>query len=176
VIVLSGVKFLYVSREGKVYSVPIPKHFVYKAIPELANQSVLEVNLMYETRNRKPWRLFHIGFDRILLDENGQYTLTDEEVNNGLYNFLNFGYTTAEELSKREEPLTIPKAIVVPDTKEKEVLIKYIKQKYPVLWENSPGVLEMSIKSRITGHSELVKMIKEASVLRRKFKYQEDKT
>lgn len=166
---MSGVKFLYLSGE-EVYPIPIPKKFVFKAIPELAKKSVLEINLIYETCNRKPWRLIDIGFDRILLDEIGQYTLTDQEAHNGLYNFLNFGYTTPEELSKREDPSPIPKAIVVPDAKEKEVLIKYIKKKYPLLWENSPEVLERSIKSRTIIHSELKDMVKKASVIKRKLK------
>lgn len=165
---ISGLRFFYISGEVKIYSIPIPKRFVYKAIPELANQLVLEVNLFFETLNRKPWRLLNVSFDRIQLDENGQYTVTDEEVHKGMYNFNTFAYTTAEELSNRDIPLPIPKAIVIPDPKEKEVLVKYIKQKYPALWKNSADVIERSIRSRIASHSELVDMVKKASAIRRK--------
>jgi len=31
-------------------------------------------------------------------------------------------------------------APIVPNTKEKEALISFIKRKYPILWENSPGL------------------------------------
>jgi len=145
----------------------IPKKFVYKAIPEIANQLVLEVNLYFETLNRKPWKLLNVSFDRIQLDEHGQYILTDDEVNNGMYNFTHFAFVTAEDLANRDEPLRIPKAIVIPDSKEKEILFKYIKQKYPDLWENNAAeVIEISILSRKSSHSELVEKVKKASAIR----------
>ncbi len=165
---MSGIKFLYIDGQGEIYTIPVPKKFVNKPIPKLANKSVLEVFLFYETRDRKPWRLHEIGFDRILLDELGQYTLTEEEIHNRSYNFINFGFSTPEELGKREEPLSIPKAVALPTVKEKTALIDYIKQKYPMLWKNSPEVLEKSIKARITAHSELIDMVKKASIIKKK--------
>jgi hypothetical protein len=169
VILLSNVSFkvLYIS-EKEVYPIPIPKKFVYKAIPELANKSVLGVNMIYEIQNRKPWRLINFSFDRILLDENGQYIFTAEESNKKSYNFIEFALVTPEELSRREEPLPIPQTIVIPDAKEKETLIKYIKQKYPLLWDNSPEVLEKSIRSYIAKHNKLKDLVKKASAIKKK--------
>lgn len=167
---MSGLKFLVISREGKVYPIPIPKGPTYNAVPELANQQALVVDLFYETQNRKPWRLLHIGYDRIELDEHGQQTSEDLERHKKLYNFNNFGICTVEQLSKRRGPFSIPEAPDIPTKVEKDALRTYIKQKYPVLWENSPYAIENSIKSRIDTHSELISMVKKASLLRRKRK------
>lgn len=165
---MSGIKFLYITGEGEVYPIPTPKDSVYKVVPKLANESVLEVNLFYETKNRRSWRLIHVGFDRIQLDKYGQYTMTDEETSKSFFNFIHFGFATVKELTEREEPLAIPKAPVIPNVKEKVALISFIKRKCPFLWENSPQVVEQSIKSRQNQHSELISMVKKASLNKRK--------
>ena len=172
---MSGFKFLFISREGEVHPIPAPKGAVYKAVPMLANESVLLVEMFYEVKNRKPWQLIRIGFDRIQLDEHGQYILTTEEMGNKFYNICHFGLASAEELSKREEPVAIPKAPVVPNAKEKETLISFIKGKYPLLWKNSPASIELSIKSRLNSHSDLINLVKKSTVIRRKNKIAVDK-
>jgi len=83
------------------------------------NESVIVVELLYEVKNRKPWQLIYVGFDRIQLDGYRQYLLTMEERGSKFYNISHFGLASAEELSKREEPIAIPKALVVPNAKAK---------------------------------------------------------
>ena len=165
---MSGIKFLFISGKGEVYPIPASKGSVYKAVPMLANESVLVVELFYEVKNRKPWQLIYIGFDRIQLDGHGQYRLTMEEIGSKFYNMSHFGLASAEELSKREEPVAIPKAPVVPNAKEKETLIRFIKRKYPILWGNSPAAVELSIQSRLNTHSDLVNLVKKSTIIRRK--------
>ena len=165
---MSGIKFLFISGEGEVYLIPVSKGSVYKAVPSLANQSVLVVELLYEVENRNPWRLIYVGFDRIQLDGHGQYVPTVEERGSKFYNICHFGLASAEELSKREEPIAIPKALVVPNAKEKDTLISFMKRKYPSLWENSPEAVELSIQSRLDTHSDLVNLVKESTVIKRK--------
>jgi len=165
---MSGIKFLFISGEGEVYQIPASKGSVYKAVPRLAKESVLVVELFYEVENRKPWRLIHVGFDRIQLDGHGQYILAMEEGGSKFYNISHFGLVSAEELSKREEPIAIPKAPVIPSAKEKETLISFVKRKYPILWENSPEAVELSIQSRLNTHSDLVNLVKKSTVIRRK--------
>ncbi|MDR3587524.1 MAG: hypothetical protein P4L59_19765 [Desulfosporosinus sp.] len=165
---MSGIKFLFISREGEVYPIPALKGSVYKPVPRLANESVLVVELFYEVENRKPWQLIYVGFDRIQLDGHGRYILTMEERGSKFYNICHFGLTSAEELSKREEPIAIPKALVVPNAKEKKALISFIKTKYPALWENSPEAVELSIQSRLNTHCDLVNLVKKSTVIRRK--------
>jgi len=45
-----------------VHPIPAPKGAVYKAVPMLANESVLLVEMFYEVKNRKPWQLIHSYF------------------------------------------------------------------------------------------------------------------
>jgi len=97
---MAGTRFLFISKEAQVYKVPIPKDFEYKAIPSLADQDVLEVILHYETRNRKPHKLICVSFQRLSLDNNGQYKLTDDEMNNRSRNFREFALHTPETLSE----------------------------------------------------------------------------
>ena len=165
---MSGIKFLFISGEGEVYPIPVSKGSVYKAVPSLANQSVLVVELLYEVENRNPWRLIYVGFDRIQLDGHGQYLLTVEERESEFYNICHFGLASAEELSKREGPIAIPIALVIPNAKEKDTLISFMKRKYPSLWENSPEVVELYIQSRLHIHSDLVNLVKESTVIRQK--------
>ena len=165
---MSGIKFLFIGGEGEVYPIPASKGSAYKAVPRLANESVLVVELFYETENRKPWRLIYVGFDRVQLDGHGQYLQTMEERGSKFYNIIHFGLASAEELSKREEPIAIPKALVVPNAKEKDALISFMKRKYPILWENSPEAIELSIQSRLNTHSDLVNLVKKSTVIRRK--------
>jgi len=165
----------FINGECEVYPIPASKGAAYKAVPRLANESVLVVELFYEVKNRKPWQLIHIGFDRIQLDGHGQYILTTEERESKFYNICHFGLASAEDLSKREEPIAIPKALVVPNAKEKETLINFIKSKYPILWKNSPEVIELSIQSRLNTHSDLVNLVKKSAVIRRRNKIAMDK-
>jgi hypothetical protein len=165
---LSGIKFLFIGGEGEIYPIPASKGSAYKAVPRLANESVLVVELFYETENRKPWRLIYVGFDRVQLDGHGQYILTMEERGSKFYNISHFGLASAEELSKREEPIAIPKALVVPNAKEKDALISFMKRKYPILWENGPETIELSIQSRLNTHSDLINLVKKSTVIRRK--------
>ena len=158
-----------------MYPIPASKGSVYKAVPRLANESVLVVELFYDVENRKPWRLIYVGFDRIQLDGHGQYILTMEERGSKFYNIFHFGLASAEELSKREELIAIPKAPVVPNAKEKEALISFMKRNYPILWENSPEAVELSIQSRLNTHSDLVNLVKKSTVIRRKNKIAEYK-
>lgn len=158
-----------------MYPIPASKGSDYKAVPGLANESVLVVELFYEVKNRKPWRLIYVGFDRIQLDGHGQYILTMEERGSKFHNISHFGLAIAEELSKREEPVTIPKAPVVPIAKEKEALISFMIRKYPILWENSPEAVEVSIQSRLNTHLYLVNLVKKSTVIRRKNKIAVDK-
>ena len=102
---------------------------------------------------------------RIQLDEKGQYIHSSDD-DPALYNFINYGFATPEELSKRDF-ITIPKAIDIPNSKEKEAIINYIKIKYPNLWKSSPGVLEMYIQSRMEKQAELINLVKKANVIKK---------
>jgi hypothetical protein len=41
--------------------------------PELANQTLLMMQLVDETENRKPYKILHISFENVSFAENGKY-------------------------------------------------------------------------------------------------------
>lgn len=163
---MSGIKWMYISKEGEVFKVPHPKDGMFKAIPQLASQTVLEVCLYYETKDRKPWKMLRVDFDRITLNNNGQY-LSQSETHGSLRNFLEYGLITPEQLSEKQDPWVIPKAPVIPNKIEKEVLIHFLKDKYPLLWQNSPEAIEIAILNRKNVHNKYLSLIRTALALKK---------
>ena len=165
---LVGIRWLYISKIGQVFKIPNPKNLVFKPVPELAGESVLEVSFCYEIKNRKPWMLTKLFFDRITLNSDGQFVMNDQDRQRAFRNFSIFGFATAEDISKRKGPLPIPNAPIIPNQLEKQALINYLKSVYPILWENSPNILEQEIQQRLKMHQDQIDTIKIASLLRNK--------
>lgn len=157
---------MYISSDFRVFKIPRPNDFYYKAIPELSGQEILLVGIIYETLKRKPVRLLAVNFSRFRLDSIGGYTITDEEVNKAMYNFFHFGYSTAEDLAQRDMPLPIPKAPVIPTDKEKEVLYNYFRSNLFALAHEVPRIVEREILSLKETHQEHLNLIKTANKLR----------
>ncbi|EHI98145.1 hypothetical protein CDLVIII_1452 [Clostridium sp. DL-VIII] len=165
---MSGIMYLYVSDKNGAHKIPKPKRLpytystTYKAVPSLANEEVLLVILCYETVNRKPHELDLISFHRARLDENGCYIQDKEELNNSLINFVNYAFTTSDELALRD---TIPIPVApknIPTENEKNALYSYVKENYPNLWTNCPYLVEQNVKSIEKHHNELKELVKEA--------------
>jgi hypothetical protein len=135
-----GTRFLLISKESKAYKIPKPNNSIYKPVPELNNQEVLEVNLIYGTENRKPSELIRILFDRIILDHNGGYEVTWEGDS-----FSKFIHLLSENQNNR---INLPMKPVLPTEKEKTCILNYIKTHLQSLYENAPYILEAEIKQR----------------------------
>jgi hypothetical protein len=163
---VSGIRWLFISNDCRVFRIPKPKNWVYKPVKELSGQEVLEVILYYETRDRKPFKLLRIEFDRIRLDPKGKYVFNDEDRERGMYNFLEFELTTPEKLANSDRPLAIPIAPVTPLPKEKAVLYAYLKGKLPILAKEAPLVLENAIQFAEQTHQKFIKLIKQAKKLK----------
>lgn len=162
---MGGVKWLYISSDEKVFKVPNPKHNRYKAVKELAGQNVMKVMLYYATKDRKPERLLIVQFDRIRLDTEGIYELTDEEMSKVMQNALHFMYATPQQLASNGGPVVLPIAPSVPTAKEKVALYAYLNSKIPSLGEEAPKIVEKTIASLKKVYQEKIDMIKEAKVL-----------
>lgn len=160
---MSGVKWLYISKQNKVYKVPNPKGWKFKEIKEISGQDVLQVILYYKTENRKPKKLEIVEFDRITLDTEGGYELTDAKTNRVLNNVFQFIYNTPQELAKRNVPFELPIAPSVPSTKEKLALYEYLNEKFPDLGKDAPLIVERTINSQKKLHQQKINMIKEAN-------------
>jgi hypothetical protein len=163
---VSGVRWLFISKDCRVFRISQPKNQEYKPIQELAGQEVLEVILYYETKNRKPFKLLTVEFDRLSLDSEGGYVVTDEARRRGIYNFLEFGLVTPEELAKRDRPTAIPVKPVTPLAREKEALYTYLRDKLPMLSQDAPFVVEMRIKSSKQIHQSNIDLIRQAKKLK----------
>lgn len=160
---MAGFLNLCICTDGKIIKVPNVKWDNNKAIPQLSEQKVLHVHIAYDTEERKPSMIIGVWFDRLLLDESGQYTLNKDHPS--LKNFINYGLASAEELCERQGPLTIPLAPIVPTQFEKEALNRYLKNKYPILLKNSPQTIELTI-NRLNGqHRGYIDLVKKANSL-----------
>ncbi|WP_458125859.1 hypothetical protein [Paenibacillus sp. Z3-2] len=144
---MSGSRWLYLSNDLKVHRVPKPKNSKFKPIKELAGQEVLKVHLYYETFEKKPSKLLLLQFDRVTLDSEGSYELTQEEMDKALYNFNEFGFVTPEELAQRDGPLSLPIAPVLPTIQEKNTLYNYLKENLNPLSHNAPYIMEERISA-----------------------------
>jgi hypothetical protein len=165
---LGGTKWLFISKELKVMKISQPNNQVYKPVPSLAGQVVLEVILYYETMSRKPSKLVLVEFDRIQLDENGGYAVNDDERRRALHNFFEFGMTTPEEKAEGDQPLALPIPPVIPAIKEKEALYSYLKLKYPVLAFSAPIIVENKINFSKETHRTHIEFVKKVMKLRNK--------
>jgi hypothetical protein len=162
---MSGIRYLFISNNN-VFKIPTPKDRIYKPIPQLANQDVLEIILYYETINRKPNKLLFISFDRMQLDNHGQYILTQEEINKGSRNFLLFAFQTPEILSKSDKPLPIPSTITIPTKSEKVCLKQYLKEYMPHIYTIGLHIIEKEIQTRNENNIKNIQFVKDAAKIR----------
>ncbi|GAU75433.1 hypothetical protein [Fusibacter sp. 3D3] len=165
---MSGTRFLFITKDLQIYKVPMPRNYIYKAIPSLHNQDVLKVILHYETENRKPSKLVLVSFQRLTLDHNGQYELTNDEIREGSRNFIEFAYHTPESLSETDQPLPIPTPVALPTQLEKDCLKAYIKKNMPQLVGAGFYIIEREVESRKKINLEHKNLVLNASKLRRK--------
>lgn len=164
---MDGSIYLYITSNGEAYKIPKPNYSVFKAIPNLANREVLIATLSYKTLNRKPDILDLVSFHRAKLDSNGGYQITQEEMNYGLRNFINYAFSTAESLAESEEPIPLPIAPSnIPTSIEKNALYLYVKEKYPILWPNCSYLVEQNIKDIEENYLNLKNLVKEAYKIR----------
>ncbi|MFJ8102716.1 hypothetical protein [Lysinibacillus sp. NPDC096212] len=164
---MGGIKWLYISEENKIYKVPNPKNGRFKEIKELSEQDVLKVMLYYRTKNRKPDKLVMVEFDRITLDSQGGYEVTDERNRRMLQNAFQFIYNTPQQLADSKSPFELPLAPSVPSNIEKKALYEFLNQNFPNLGNDAPAIVENAISSLKKIHQKKIDLIKEANKLRK---------
>ncbi|MGI2295570.1 hypothetical protein [Paenibacillus sp. GXUN7292] len=137
------VKLLCVFND-KVYEVPEEKYKSGKMFE--AGSSILEMFLGYDTKNRAPYNLLCIWFNRTTYNPCKQ----DEVIYiyNGLMDELLSSDTLRQNLSNMlgiEVSAPIPRAKpkeVIPSLEELQSIKRFLNKKYPRLLENSPDILE----------------------------------
>ena len=140
---MPGCKYLYI-YENNIYKIPKSRNYTYKPMPKLGNKEVLLIYIYYSTLNKKPYEAGVINFDRIKLDSNGAYIYDEESKRKESYNFMNYFFMTPEMLAK-EKYLKIPRFPAVPTSKEKKLLLSYIKTKYPSFYKSFSLLLNNTI-------------------------------
>lgn len=149
------VKYLYV-LDGVVYEIPISRIKNGEVVNvELAGKTVLMMELIYETKDRKPFKLSRIVFEDIIFDCDGIYNFGDSIASKSIieYAFSGIGMESA--------PLPIPIAPTIP-TEEVISIKNYLNRKYPYLLINSPVAIEQSIAKSIEHHKERINKMKES--------------
>ncbi|MEK3955630.1 hypothetical protein [Psychrobacillus sp. FSL K6-1464] len=162
---MTGVKWLYITTEGKVIHVSQPKDSKFKAIKELAQQEVLRALLYYQTTERKPSHLQLIQFDRITLGTDGAYDERNKENKTQSFDY-SFFCATPESLAERKGPLPLPLVPTIPSSEEIKYLYEYLDKKIPLLKETAPIIVEMTIGRAQRIYQEQINLVNKASELR----------
>lgn len=159
VIAAMGIKYLCVF-DGKVYEIPVYKikdgKFPKK---ELAGQTVIMMEMIYETKNRRPYKIVRIAFDRVSFDENGIYDVRKDAASEVIGVKLEYMYS---KLHKKTEPLPIPIAPVIPTDEEVKIIKQHLQKKYPILYKNSSNAIEEWIREAEEQHKKEIHMMKES--------------
>lgn len=142
--------------DDKVYEIPLTKIKNGKMeAPKLAGKTVLKVELIYEIKNRKPYKPLRILFDKITFNDDGIYEISESSAENQIkleYIFAGIG--------PESSPLPIPIAPVIPSVKEIELLKEHLNRKYPALLENNRYAIEDAINESVEFHKENIGKMK----------------
>lgn len=159
VIASMGIKYLCVF-DGNVYEIPVYKikdgKFPKK---ELAGKTVIMMEMIYETKNRRPYKIVRIAFDRVSFDDEGIYDVRKDSASEVIGVKLEYMYS---KLNKKLDPLPIPIAPVIPTDEEVKIIKAYISKKYPILCKNSSNIIEKWIKEANEQHKKEIDMMKES--------------
>lgn len=163
---MAGLKNLCVFN-GTVYEIPLNKRKDGKIIEtKLSKQTVLNVELVYLTQNRKPYELIRVTFNRITFDNNGVYDVEKAMMTDEFHVEMQYigrkAFEGINSLGEDSTPLPIPRAPIIPSEDEINNLKAFLNQKYPLLMENSPYAIEAAIKKEQERHKERIAQMKKS--------------
>lgn len=88
-----SVKYICINND-KVLEIPKSKIKRGKMLkPELANQTVKMIELIYETIDRKPGRIIRMNIDEVSFDNEGIYDIDDDSVSEKMRVKLEYALT-----------------------------------------------------------------------------------
>lgn len=125
---------------------------------KLANTTGLLTTIVYETKNRRPYKIVRTNFDRINFNENGIYSFSEQILSENFRIKFNYAIGGYDGLST----LPVPIAPELPNKNELALLKSYINEKYPILLENDPFVLESTMKKLTTQHMNDIQRMKKS--------------
>lgn len=155
------IKFLCILKD-QVVEIPVSKIKNGRMIKkELAGESVLKVEMIYETENRKPFKIVNMNFYKITFDKHGIYDVNNTSTSKAFQVKLEYIFS---DFSNSDEIKTLPIPIAPSIPTDKEILIfkTYLDKKYPSLLMNSPRAIEDSIYQMNKVHKKELKKFKES--------------
>lgn len=147
--------------DDKVFEIPVSKMKDGKMFKsELKNKTVIMMEIIYETKDRRPNQLTRIVFSKPTFDHEGIYDYGEKAESPETAVMIEYIFSSIT--SDEESPLPIPIAPVIPTQKEIEIYKSYLNEKYPNLLKNSPNAIEHSIAKSKQRHKEEIEMLKES--------------
>lgn len=151
------IKFLCV-LDGVIHEVPIYKMKNGKMVkPELADKTVIMMEIVYETKDRKPFKIMRINFSKAYFDDRGIHDI--ESVSNSKEIGIKLEYIFSD-FSEEPNPLPIPIAPELPTEKEVALIVSYLNRKYPYLLINSPTAIEQAVSESKENHKKEIRKMK----------------
>lgn len=155
------IKFLCILKD-QVVEIPVSKINNGKMIKkELSGETVLEIEMIYETENRQPLKIVNMNFSKITFDKNGVYDVNNTSTSKKFQVKLEYIFSDFSNTNEIKA-LPIPIAPSIPTDEEILTIKTYLNKKYPMLLTNSPRAIEDSIYRINKIHKEEVKAFKES--------------
>lgn len=124
------------------------------------------MEMVYETKDRKPFKLQRISFFEADFDGEGIYDFSDEAASKEMG--IELEYIFYDIWTGDNTPLPIPIFPVIPSKDEIKILKNYLNDNYPHLLNNSPAALENYVRNRKRKHEENIERMKRSHRRRRK--------
>lgn len=151
-------KMLFV-QSGKIQEIPTVKKEGHAIVDKkLANTTGLLTTIIYETKNRRPYKIVRIDFERISFNENGIYSYSEQILSENFRIKLNYAIGGYDDL----RTLPVPIAPELPNKNELALMKRYINDKYSILLENDPFVFESTMKKLTTQHMNDIQQMKKS--------------
>ena len=155
------IKFLCILKD-QVVEIPVSKIKNGKIIKnELSGETVLKVEMIYETENRKPLKIVNMNFNKITFDRHGVYDVNNTSASKNFQVKLEYifsHFSNADEI----KALPIPIAPSIPTDEEVLTIKTYLDKKYPLLLTNSPRAMEDSIYRMKKIHKKEIETFKKS--------------
>ncbi len=128
---------------------------------ELSGETVLKMDMIYETENRKPLKIVNINFSKITFDQHGVYDVNNTSTSK---NFQVKPEYVFSDISHPDEIMELPIPIAPSLPTDEEILIikTYLDKKYPLLLTSSPRAMESSIAWLEEIHKREIEKFKES--------------
>ena len=119
------------------------------------------MEIIYETENKKPFKIVNMNFNKITFDKHGVYDVNNTSTSKNFQVKLEYIFSDFSNLDEIKA-LPIPIAPSIPTDEEILIIKTYLDNKYPLLLKNSPRAIEDSIYRMKKIHKKEIETFKES--------------